>query len=235
MKFYVRSFIGLFVFFAAWAAFEYSLYHMLQVGTCASGGPYVSARPCPSGIGVYFAGLFGGIIIGLIAIAIYASRGNPPDASDDYNGPRVPFGILAWSLLFAGTGAVAIYSVVGPDAHPGPGAKLGAIIVAIVFIPMGLIPLVLAAMKDRGSSSSTLRTMPAPVGGLPSPSSYMPPSMPTPAPPPPPRAPSRPAGPAAEGSENGLAQLEKLKKLRDEGAITDAEFSSAKAKILADL
>jgi hypothetical protein len=235
MKFYVRSFIGLFVFFAAWAAFEYSLYQMLQVGTCASGGPYVSARQCPSGIGVYFAGLFGGIIIGLIAIAIYASRGRPPDAGDDYNGPRVPFGILAWSLLFAGTGAVAIYAVVSPDSHPGPGAKLGAIIVAIVFIPMGLIPLILAAMRDRGSSSiSSFRSTPASVsvGGLPSsPSSYTPPSMPTPAPPPPPRA----AAPQPKANANGLAQLEKLKKLHDEGALTDAEFSSAKAKILGDL
>jgi Short C-terminal domain len=236
MKFYVRSFIGLFVFFAAWAAFEYSLYHMLQVGTCASGGPYVSARPCPSGIGVYFAGLFGGIIIGLIAIGIYASRGRPPDAGDDYDGPRVPFGILAWSLLFAGTGAVSIYAVVSPDAHPGPGAKLGAIIVAIVFIPMGLIPLILSVMRDRGGSSgSTLRTMPASVSGLPSPSSYMPPSMPTPPPPPPPRVPPQPAPKTAAANENGLAQLEKLKKLHDEGAITDAEFSSAKAKILAEL
>jgi Short C-terminal domain len=236
MKFYVRSFIGLFVFFAALAAFEYSLYQMLQVGTCASGGPYVSARQCPSGIGVYFAGLFGGIIIGLIAIGIYASRGRPPDAGDDYSGPRVPFGILAWSLLFAGTGAVAIYAVVGPDAHPGPGAKLGAIIVAIVFIPMGVIPLVLAAMRDRGSGSGpTARSTPVSVSGLPSSSSYMPPSMPTPAPPPPPRAPSRPPAPAPKANENGLAQLEKLKKLHDEGALTDAEFSSAKAKILADL
>jgi Short C-terminal domain len=227
MKFYVRSSIGLFVFFASWAVFEYSLYHMLQVGTCASGGPYVSARPCPSGIGVYFAGLFGGIIIGLIGIGIYASRGRPPDAGDDYNGPRVPFGILAWSLLFAGTAAVSIYAVLGPDAHPGPGAKLAAIIVAIVFLPMGLIPLIISARRDRGSTSTSSFTMPASVSGLPSPSSYTPP-------PPPPRAPSRPA-PAAKANDNGLAQLEKLKKLHDEGAITDAEFSSAKAKILADL
>src|SRR6266540_1616424 len=113
MKFYVRSFIGLLVFFAAWAAFEYSLYQLLQVGTCASGGPYVSAHPCPSGIGVYFAGIFGGIILGLIAIGIYATRGRPPDAAADYDGPRIPLAIIAWALLFAGTALVAIYAVVG--------------------------------------------------------------------------------------------------------------------------
>jgi hypothetical protein len=230
MKFYLRSFIGVFVFFAAWVAFEYSIYHMIQIGTCASGGPYVSARPCPSGTGTYFAGLFGGILVGLVGISIYATRGRPPDADDDYSGPRIPFGSLAWSLLFAGTGAVAIYSVVAPTAHPGPGAKTAAIIIAVVFLPMGLIPLVLLARRGRPTSSPPLRPAPYTASGLPGRVPYAPPSMPTPAPSAPPSAPPRPAS-----KGGGIEQLEALKTLRDEGALTDAEFSAAKAKILADL
>jgi hypothetical protein len=34
---------------------------------------------------------------------------------------------------------------------------------------------------------------------------------------------------------DGLGQLEKLKKLHDEGALSDAEFAAAKAKILSEL
>src|SRR5690349_7227760 len=115
MKFYVRSFLGIGLLFFGLVAFEYPIYQVLQIGTCASGGPYISARQCPSGTGIYFAGLFGGIIVGLIGIAIYAMRGTPPGvAQGDYQGPRVSVGILAWSLLFLGTGLVGLYAVLGP-------------------------------------------------------------------------------------------------------------------------
>jgi hypothetical protein len=264
MKFYVRSFLGLIIFFFAFVCFEWAIYHFLQIGTCSSGGPYISRRQCPSGTIVLFAAVFGGIILGLIGIGIYALRGRPPDADDSYQGPRVPFGILAWSLLFAGTAVVSLWAVVGPNADPGPGAKTGAIIVAIVFLPMGIIPLLLAARRDRSSSSvgsgSTI------LAGLPGSSSYgptgytppgpgggggggytpgsgvvapLPPSVPAaprrPMPAPPVVKPGGGAPGAAPKGEEGLEQLEKLKKLRDAGALTDAEFASAKAKILADL
>src|SRR4051794_38319848 len=164
MKFYIRSILGLVIFFFAWVCFEYAIYNFLQIGTCASGGPYVSARQCPSGVGVYFAAVFGGIIFGLIGVGIYATRGRPPDADDGtYTGPRIPFGILAWSLLFAGTAAVSIWAIVGPDADPGPGGKLGAIIVAVVFLPMGILPLLFSARRQRKPKTSPLLG----VGGLP--------------------------------------------------------------------
>jgi len=235
MRFYVRSFLGVGLFFFAWAAFEYSIYQFLQIGTCASGGPYLSARQCPSGTGIYFAGLFGGVILGLISIGIYATRGTPPDVEQtEYRGPRVSFGILAWSLLFLGTAIVGLISVLGPDASPGPGAKTGAIIVAAVFIPMGAIP-VLASLR-RGSPSSSKSSPisfsppPAPAGA--SPTGYTPP---VPPPMPRPTPVSVPQRPAAKPHPDGLGQLEKLKKLHDEGALTDAEFQAAKAKILNEL
>ena len=232
MRFYVRSFLGIGLFFFAWAAFEYSIYQVLQIGTCASGGPYVSARECPSGTGIYFAGLFGGIVLGLIAVGIYATRGTPPDAErGDYQGPRVPFGILAWSLLFLGTAAVGLVSVI--HGHPGPGAKTGAIIVAAVFVPMGAIP-VLFSLRSRPrstSSPSQWTPPPAPAGGGPLGYSPAPPPPPMPRPTPV----SVPQRPAAKPHPEGLGRLEKLKKLHDEGALTDAEFSAAKAKVLNEL
>ena len=248
MKFYVRSFLGVGLFFFAWAAFEYSIYQFLQIGTCASGGPYVSARQCPSGTGIYFAGLFGGIILGLIAVGIYATRGTPPDVAEgDYQGPRVSFGILAWSALFLGTAIVGIIAVV--HGNPGPGAKTGGIIVAAVFIPMGAIPLLASLRRGPRTKAPSMRLTPppAPAGGPGF--GYTPPGEPSsplgwvsaPAPP----QPSMPTGigvhepgggvqPKPQHGD-GLGQLEKLKKLHDEGALSDAEFAAAKAKILTEL
>lgn len=42
-----------------------------------------------------------------------------------------------------------------------------------------------------------------------------------------------PQQPASSGSEDVIAQLERLGKLRDEGVLTDAEFSAQKARLLA--
>ncbi|WP_200836127.1 SHOCT domain-containing protein [Promicromonospora kroppenstedtii] len=42
-----------------------------------------------------------------------------------------------------------------------------------------------------------------------------------------------PPQPASSGSEDVIAQLERLGKLRDEGVLTDAEFSAQKARLLA--
>ena len=44
-----------------------------------------------------------------------------------------------------------------------------------------------------------------------------------------------PGGGAPPQHEDGLGQLEKLKKLHDEGALSDAEFATAKAKLLSEL
>jgi hypothetical protein len=223
VRFYVCSVIGLVLFFFAFACFEYSIYHFLQIGTCSSTGynRYGPTQFCPSGTGVYFAGVFGGVVLGLISVGIYAARGRPPDAGEDYSGPRVPFGIVAWSLLFAGTAAVSIYAIAGPDAHPGPGAKLGGLIVAGVFLPMGVLPL-LFFLRRRSGRSQTLSPISMPLAA--------PAAAPRPAPPPWPSVPLRP-----KPKQDGLGQLEKLKKLRDEGALSDAEFAAAKARVLDDL
>ncbi len=47
MKYVVRTFIGMFLFAFCWVAVGYGIYKMLQIGTCASGGPYVVGARVP--------------------------------------------------------------------------------------------------------------------------------------------------------------------------------------------
>jgi hypothetical protein len=156
MRWFLCTVLGLGLAVFALTAFEYSLFQMLQIGTCASGGPYVSARECPSGIEVYFAGIFGGIIFGLIGTAIWGGRGPFPGTVDPSTlgagAMRVGgTGLMAWGVFFTVTGLVALYGAFGVD-DPGPGATTGGAIVGVIFILMGvpaLIGLVGGAIGGR--------------------------------------------------------------------------------------
>jgi hypothetical protein len=94
-------------------------------GFCASGGPYVIETECPDAV-VIFAPLsiFGGMIAA--AIGLFFARG--------FGTPLV---IWAWPILFVGLGLDFLLA----SFVPGGIANL---IVAIVFIVMGLVPLVIA-------------------------------------------------------------------------------------------
>ena len=77
--------------------FAICLYELVKTGTCASGGPYVSARPCPAGTGAYIGGVIGGVLVFLIGGAIFATRGRtatdpglPPPKDDLVDNPQ-PF------------------------------------------------------------------------------------------------------------------------------------------------
>jgi hypothetical protein len=70
-----RGAIGLVLMLVGVAAFLFGLYHLMKTGTCASGGPYVSARPCPAGTGGWVALLIGGVFAFLAGGAVFATRG----------------------------------------------------------------------------------------------------------------------------------------------------------------
>jgi hypothetical protein len=57
------------------AGIALGLLELIGTGTCASGGPYVSARPCPEGIALDVAALIGGVFAFLIGGALFATRG----------------------------------------------------------------------------------------------------------------------------------------------------------------
>lgn len=192
MKYYVRTVIGLGILTASLVAFCYSLYQVLQIGTCASGGPYISARECPDSAGKIIITLVLSVFTGLLGTAIWGARGPAPGSGGGSGGSNViSAGIVAWSGLFLGGGLTCLWAVLGPDADPGPGAKTAGIIVGAVFVPMGLLPLIgmlvsaRSKLKDRHASGpGGLGTPAAPV---PSGSGLGTPTMST-------------AGPAASGS-----------------------------------
>jgi hypothetical protein len=116
----------------SWLLFSISFTLLYQVsavvmglgGFCASGGPYVIETQCPDAV-VIFAPLsiFGGLIAA--AIGLFFARG--------FGTPLV---IWAWPILFVGLGIDFLLA----SFMPGGVANL---VVAIVFIAMGLAPLVI--------------------------------------------------------------------------------------------
>ena len=92
MSWLTRGAAGIGVMAIGIAAFAFGLLQLLETGTCASGGPYVSARPCPDGTGWYMAAVAGGIVVFLAGAAVFATRGRratapglPPDESPAAN------------------------------------------------------------------------------------------------------------------------------------------------------
>jgi hypothetical protein len=235
----------------ALAVFELSLVHLLETGTCASGGPYVSARQCPSGTGAWIAGLTLSIFVGLIASLVFVATARG----------KVGWGSIMFGAFFTVTALVAGYAALFDDkAASAPGAQLGGLIVAGVFLPMGLIPLVLGikalqvSRREGGLLSAAGHAVERRFSGLggggePKPPGAVPDlggSSPTPAParpaPPRPAAPTvppstwqMPARPPASPRSDPLDQLAKLAELRKSGVLTEAEFQAQKAKLLGEV
>ena len=227
MRYFLRTVIGLGLMILCATLMAYALYQLLQIGTCASGGPYVSARQCPTGTERLALAFFPAVIGLLIGTAVYGGRGAAPGGEG--GGRRVSAWILLWCLIFLGLSFAAFWGVWGPDANPGPGGKEGGLIVAFLFAVMGLaaVPFLFrrqtspadrqAAMErilSRATPSSWRTQIGTPgagtVGGT---------------------GPTRGFGSAAAGGE-AVDKLERLSRLRSEGAITEAEFEKLKREIL---
>jgi hypothetical protein len=98
-------------------------------GTCASGGPYEIANPCPKGVAWM---LPVGIVVGMAssaALALTARRG-----------PKL--WTLAWPALFLSLGWNFLDFGLDPPGAPDGGAEAGWIVCAVVFGLMGGVPLV---------------------------------------------------------------------------------------------
>jgi hypothetical protein len=240
---------------AALAVFELSLVHLLETGTCASGGPYVSARQCPSGTGAWIAGLTLSIFVGLIASLVFVATARG----------KVGWGSIMFGAFFTVTALVAGYVALFDDkAVSAPGAQLGGLIVAGVFLPMGLIPLALGikalqvSRREGGLLSAAGNAVQRRFSGLggggdPKPPGAVPDlggSGPAPAPPrsvprrpapgaaasaAPPSTWQMPARPVVSPRIDPLDQLSKLAELRRSGVLTEAEFQAQKAKLLGEV
>lgn len=127
--------IGLALLVAGVALSCYAVYGLLEIGTCASGGPFQSARECPAGTGAKAGLLSLGIPLAIIGMVLSLSF------------------LAGWSALFLGLGGTMGFAALNGTVD-GPG-RGGIVTVAIVFVVMGIIPLPLLfgmrGLRRRGS------------------------------------------------------------------------------------
>jgi hypothetical protein len=105
---------------------------LLKTGTCASGNTaFAIAHPCPAGTGTTIVLFGGGMTIAILAMVAASFSGN---------GLFGGAALLLWAAQFAGVGAAVLVWALTHGNGPA-GSKLASYIIAIVFIPMGAIPL----------------------------------------------------------------------------------------------
>lgn len=185
-------------------------------GACASGGPYVSVRPCPDGIAAL-------MTVGTLGLFVFGGLGIWAGARIGGGWAALPF--LAWPGLFFSLGWNFLeYGLRPPGDAPGP--ALGWLFCGAVFVVMGAVPLWIAI-----SARNELREE----GGRAVASRYFPPRnrvAPGSATPPGPARPHDQVG--ADAEPDLVARLERLADLRRHGDITTEEFEAAKRRLLED-
>jgi hypothetical protein len=248
MGYLIKAPLGLGLFFGGIILFNVKLVSLLETGTCASGNtPYQISQPCPAGTGTDILLLTASIFAGLIGVAIFAFRGDPPWNRDGRRSrfSGFSFGIFAWGVFFTATGATSlIASLTNQAIQDSSGGKLGGIIVGATFLVMG-VPALLIALGDlvkgigrrdeRPPSLTATATEVSSGGGVMSrmgagldqarAAQQLTSRLPWGATPP---------SSGGGGTSGQIAKLERLQKLRESGALTDSEFEREKAKVLAE-
>jgi hypothetical protein len=230
VRYFLCTLIGLSLIVASCVAIAYAVYQLLQIGTCASGGPYQVARECPDGTERMGLAIPVALITMLIGAVSYALRGRAPGSD---RGPRPGLGIvLIWAGIFLGIAFACFWGVWGPDANPGPGGKLGGLIVGFVFVPVAIGGALMfwklgssmgggmSAVGIGGAGDIYKLTRAAASGDL----SKLPEGMLGHV--------VTPTQPATGGGGDVVAELERINRLRRDGAITEHEFSELKRRAL---
>jgi hypothetical protein len=141
---------GLAICGASLVAFDWGLYHLVRTGNCGSSSTFVSTRPCPPGTGLHIMSLVGGVFAALAGIGLYAARGQRGRPSP------IGLGLLMWCLLFTTIAGSVAYAAYGPASAGDSGAHGVAIILGVIFLPMGLLPL-LFPLFGRGRNKKALQ------------------------------------------------------------------------------
>jgi hypothetical protein len=209
MRYVLRTFVGMFLFAFSWVAVGYGIYQMLGIGTCASGGPYVSARPCPDGTEAIFWALTGGILGHFLAAGIYLTRGKPPGSDSPPQNSAII--LWFWTGLFWSLAAGSFLGVWGPDAAPGPGAETGGLIVGFMGLIFGIGGVGATFLGRRQKRKGPWIFNPAVIGAA--------------------TAAAKAIGVTGEPAEGG-GRIDVLDQLRQTGALTDEEFETLKNKIV---
>ena len=205
MRYVIRTLLGMGLFAFCWVAIAYGIFQFLQIGTCASGGPYVSARECPDGIEALFFSLFGGVIGLFVAAFIYSGRGAPPGSDrKPQNGAMI---VWFWTGLFWSLAVGCFLGVWGPEANPGPGGQTGGLIVGFMGLVMGALGFLALGFGRRKRDPQKVRPMVARMAET---------------------------ATRFSGGAQSVDRLDTLDRLRRQGTLTDGEFDTLKAKIIKD-
>lgn len=204
-------------------------------GSCATGGPHVVARPCPTGIpGLMVGAVFGGLVAALVYAVSLVPRG-----------PR--FVGLLWPALFLTLGWNFLDAGWSPPG--GEGRAWAWLACGVVFVLMGGVPLALQLTVrplrcmlwgDDGPAGwrSVVPTAPfRPESGPPGPVlqwlGSLPADRPRADPSPNGTSPAAPAAPVTGSPDADLvSRLERLADLRRRGALSEPEFEAAKRDVL---
>ena len=108
---------GLVLVLGATAMMAVALWKLLHTGTCASGGPYVSARPCPQGTVTWVLLIPASMLLWFIGMAFLGRL------------------LVPWAILFTGVGATFVAAGISGDL--GPGGSSAAWSVGPLFVLMG--------------------------------------------------------------------------------------------------
>ena len=127
----LRIAVGGAISLAAVTVFCTGLHHLVRGGTCASGGPYVSAHQCPPGTGTWAFLLPLAVVGGLAGCWLaYSSH----------------MRAFVWFATLGGFGATALVALRDGTATSGRSAVLGT---GVALIVVALLPLVLLALLKR--------------------------------------------------------------------------------------
>ena len=209
-------------------------------GTCASGGPYVVARPCPSGV-AWMTPV--SIFVGLAFLGWMVAW------NIGMSGPK--WVLLAWPALFLTLG----YNFwdYGLDAPGDEGANVGWIVCGVLFVLMGGLPLLGlksrmvrkatfwadASTRDsdplaiKPTARSVIRAAKPMFPGQ-SRAASSPPNTPPPFTPPPFTASPPPPHYTGSGdvTSDMVGELQRLAAMHRAGELTDEEFEIAKQHVL---
>jgi hypothetical protein len=190
-------------------------------GFCAEGGPYVIETHCPDGVPLLITGgIFGLFVFG----GLMAWKGSV------IGGPYGGLVLLAWPVLFLSLGWNFLEFAFNPPGPPGQGVIWGWLIPGVLFVIMGLVP-VLAVLaighsgrsgkaRDRVFGSAARRR------GVASPdkADYQ-------------RLADdlRAVEARTDDAQDLVSKLERLAALRESGALSHDEFEQAKRALLIEV
>jgi hypothetical protein len=149
-----RDWFGIGAGVAGIVAMAFALNDMLNTGSCASGGPYVSVRACPDDE-IWWILL---LSLGTVAwiVGIISSRTGLAEWGT---------GQALWVGGFVGVGLAVLAKAIVQDSMP-PDARLGAYIVGGVFIPIGISFLFAARFMPSGGGRRIPKPRPDTALGL---------------------------------------------------------------------